>query len=63
MNIQEKVELNKVIRKYDGSNEFILSLKRSLSSKYCKREALGERIIKILSDKQYDSAKETLYIL
>jgi hypothetical protein len=57
MDISEKIKLNKRIRKYDGSNSFINSLKKNLSSKFCKKEKLGDKEYKILTDKQYDAAK------
>jgi len=51
-----KIELNKKIRKYDGSNEFIKSLKKQLSSKWCKKENINGKDHKVLSDKQYEAA-------
>ena len=61
MKIEEKVELNKKIRKYDGTNTFILSLQKTLkTSKYLSKEELNGREIKVLSDKQYESAKSSL---
>jgi hypothetical protein len=60
MEIIEKIELNKLIRKYDGNNDFILSLKKNLSSKYCKKEKIGQKEYKILSEKQYIAAKSIL---
>jgi hypothetical protein len=60
MTIEEKIELNKVIKKYEGDNTFILSLKKNLTSKYCKKESLGNKEYKVLSEKQYLAAKETL---
>lgn len=57
MDIEEKIELNKKIRKYDGSNDFIKSLKRQLSSKWCKKEELDGKEYKVLSEKQYETAK------
>jgi len=62
MEISEKIELNKIIKKYTGQNSFILSLKKNLTSKYCKKELFGEKEFKVLSDKQYESAKLTLGI-
>ena len=63
MEITEKLELNKNIRKYDGQNAFLISLKKSLASKYCKKELLGNKEYKVLSDKQYEAAKGTLGLL
>lgn len=60
MEISEKIELNKAIKKYEGDNSFMLSLKKSLASKYCKKESLGNKEYKVLSEKQYLAAKETL---
>lgn len=60
MEITEKLEINKAIRKYEGTNAFILSLKKNLASKYCKKEKFGNKEYKILSDKQYDAAKSSL---
>ncbi len=60
MTIEEKIELNKAIKKYEGDNSFMLSLKKTLSSKYCKKESLGNKEYKVLSEKQYLAAKETL---
>jgi hypothetical protein len=63
MTIEEKIELNKAIKKYEGDNSFMLSLKKSLSSKYCKKESLGNKEYKVLSEKQYLAAKGTLGLL
>lgn len=60
MTIEEKIEINKSIKKYEGDNSFMLSLKKSLASKYCKKESLGNKEYKVLSEKQYLAAKETL---
>lgn len=61
MEIEEKIELNKLIRKYDGDNSFIISLQKQLKNgKYAKIDYNG-KTIKILSDKQYEAAKITLY--
>ncbi len=60
MTIEEKIELNKAIKKYEGDNSFMLSLKKSLASKYCKKESLGNKEYKVLSEKQYLATKETL---
>jgi len=63
MTIEEKIELNKAIKKYEGDNSFMLSLKKSLASKYCKKESLGNKEYKVLSEKQYLAAKGTLGLL
>jgi hypothetical protein len=60
MEISEKLELNKLIKKYEGQNTFLISLKKSLASKYCKKETVGDKEYKVLSEKQYLAAKETL---
>ncbi len=61
MDINEKRELNKKIRNYSGDNSFALSLKRHLkNNKYLKREKVGNRELKILSDKQYEVFKKII---
>lgn len=61
MNTEEKNNLNKIIRNYKGNNDFILSLKKHLrNNKYLKREKIGDKEIKILSEKQYEIAKSIL---
>lgn len=61
MTEQEKIDLNKQIRDYNGDNSFLLSLKKQLkSSKYLTKINVGKKTFKILSDKQYEAAK---YIL
>lgn len=62
MEILEKIEINKKIRKYEGDNSFLVSLKKNLSSKYCKKEVFEEKEYKLLSDKQYEAAKGILGI-
>jgi len=57
MEIDEKLELNKKIRSYDGDNYFILSLQKSLRSKWCDKVKVGNKSYKILSDKQYEAAR------
>lgn len=57
MTDQEKLDLNKKIREYEGDNYFIKSLQKSLRGKYCQRIKVGNRTYKILSDKQYEAAK------
>jgi hypothetical protein len=61
MSIEEKIELNKKIRQYDGSNSFILSLQKQLktNTKLVKEDFNG-RPTKVLSDRQYDVAKSLL---
>ena len=58
--MEEKIELNKKLRKYEGTNSFLLSLQKQLkSTKATKVEYLGKQI-KVLSDKQYQVAKDLL---
>ena len=60
MEISEKIEINKKIRKYSGTNSFLLSLKNQLKSKNCTKVEVGKKFIKILSDKQYEVSKSIL---
>tara|TARA_B100000497_G_scaffold46645_1_gene53976 strand:- start:2 stop:187 length:186 start_codon:yes stop_codon:yes gene_type:complete len=61
MDIEEKVELNKLIRKYTGSNSFVLSLQKQLkNSKTLSKELYGKRMVKVLSNSQYESVKSAL---
>jgi predicted transcriptional regulator with HTH domain len=56
MEISEKVELNKKIRSYNGENSFILSIQKQLkTSKYLKKEEFGKKMVKVLSDRQYEA--------
>jgi hypothetical protein len=58
MEIEEKIELNKKIRKYSGDNSFVLSLQKQLkTSKTIQKVEVGKKIIKVLSDKQYEVTK------
>ena len=57
MEIKEKLELNKLIRKYEGENTFVKSIKSSLNSKWCDKVKVGEKTYKILSDRQYEAAR------
>lgn len=57
MTIEEKIEINKRIRKYEGNNPFLLSLQKQLkTSKYVKKEEFGGKQVKVLSEKQYEAA-------
>jgi len=57
MTIEEKNELNKKIRKYNGSNPFVISLQKQLkTSKYLSKEEFNGKEIKVLSEKQYEAA-------
>jgi len=61
METAEKDRLNKIIRKYEGENGFILSLKKQLrNNKYLRREDFGKKEIKVLSEKQYEAARSIL---
>jgi len=61
MTIEEKIELNKKIKKYEGSNQFVLSLQKQLkTSKYLSKEDFGGKSIKVLSEKQYEAAKSSM---
>lgn len=61
MDIQEKIDLNKRIRKYDGQNGFLLSLQKTLKSgKFVERAEHEGKTIKLLTDKQYEAAKSSL---
>jgi len=58
--IDEKIELNKKLRKYSGSNTFLLSLQKQLKSAKANRVEFNGKEIKVLSDKQYQVAKDLL---
>jgi hypothetical protein len=61
MTIEEKIELNKQIRKYEGNNSFIISLQKTLkTSKYLSKEEHNGRSVKVLSEKQYEAVKSSL---
>ena len=58
MTINEKIEINKKIKDYQGDNQFLLSLQKQLkTNKFLKKE-LNEKgkLVKVLSEKQYQSA-------
>jgi hypothetical protein len=58
MELNEKLELNKQIRQYKGDNSFVLSLQKQLkTNKFLEKVEVGGRMIKILSEKQYQAAK------
>lgn len=60
MDIQDKIELNKKIRKYEGSNGFLLSLQKTLKAgKFVERVEHDGKTVKILTDKQYEAAKSS----
>ena len=61
METSEKIEINKKLRSYDGDNTFVLSLQKQLkTSRYLQKIEVNGRSIKVLSDKQYESAKTAL---
>jgi len=60
MELQEKLELNKKVRKYEGENSFLISLKKNLASKWCQKIEVDGKTHKVLSDKQYEVAKGLL---
>jgi hypothetical protein len=61
MDIQEKLELNKRIRKYEGTNGFLLSLQKTLKAgKFVERVDHDGKQVKLLTDKQYEAAKGSL---
>ena len=61
MDILEKIEINKKIRSYDGSNSFVISLKKQLktNTKLLKVDVNGKNV-KVLSDRQYSVVKSLL---
>ena len=61
MNIEDKVDLNKKIKKYEGINSFILSLQKQLkTNKNLNKEDFNGKNVKVLSDKQYEVAKKLI---
>ena len=61
MELEQKIELNKKIRKYTGGNTFVLSLQKQLkTNKYLTKVEYKGREVKILSDKQYQAAIDSL---
>lgn len=61
MSTEEKMELNKQIRAYKGVNSFVISLQKQLkTSKYLQKIEFGGRLVKVLSEKQYEVAKSYL---
>jgi len=61
MELEQKIELNKEIRTYKGENTFLTSLKKQLkSNKYLEKVNIGKRNIRILSERQYKTAKSLL---
>jgi hypothetical protein len=61
MELEQKIELNKQIRKYTGGNTFVISLQKQLkTNKYLSKIEWKGREVKILSDKQYQAAIDSL---
>ncbi len=61
MELEQKIELNKQIRKYTGGNTFVISLQKQLkTNKYLSKIEWKGREVKILSDKQYEAAISSL---
>lgn len=61
MELEQKIELNKQIRKYTGSNTFVISLQKQLkTNKYLSKVEWKGKEVKILSDKQYEAAISSL---
>jgi hypothetical protein len=61
MEISEKIEINKKIRKYSGTNSFLLSLQKQLkTNKNLEKVEVGKKLVKVLSDKQYEVSKSIL---
>ena len=61
MELEQKIELNKQIRKYTGSNSFVLSLQKQLkTNKYLSKVEWKGKEVKILSDKEYEAAISSL---
>ena len=60
--IEEKIELNKKIKEYTGTNSFVVSLQKQLkNSKTLDKEDNGKgKLVKVLSEKQYSVAKSLL---
>jgi hypothetical protein len=61
MEITEKLELNKLVRTYEGHNSFVLSLQKQLkTNKNLTRVEHNGKSLKIFSDKQYKVVKSLL---
>jgi hypothetical protein len=60
MEMEEKISFNKKIRSYEGTNSFILSLKKQLSSTKATKVEFEGKQVKVLSDKQYEVAKSII---
>ena len=61
MELESKIELNKQIRGYKGTNTFVISLQKQLkTNKYLSKVEWKGKEVKILSDKQYEAAISAL---
>jgi hypothetical protein len=60
MTAEEKILINKQIRAYQGQNTFIDSLKLALRGNRLKKTTIGNRSFKILSDRQYEVARQIM---
>jgi len=61
MELEQKIELNKQIRGYKGTNTFVISLQKQLkTNKYLSKVEYKGKEVKILSDKQYEAAISAL---
>ena len=58
--MEQKIELNKKIKNYKGNNTFLISLQKQLKSTKTKKEEFNGKQIKVLSDRQYEVAKDLL---
>jgi hypothetical protein len=60
LDIDQKIDLNKLLRKYEGTNSFLISLQKQLKSTKANKVEVNGKQVKILSDKQYMAAKSIL---
>ena len=60
MDIEQKIIINKLLRKYDGGNTFLLSLQKQLKSPKALKVEVNGKMVKVLSDKQYLTAETIL---
>lgn len=62
MTTSDKINLNKRIKTYTGTNTFIISLQKQLKSNKFLTKELNEKgkEVKVLSDKQYQVATSIL---
>ena len=60
MDIEQKIIINKLLRKYDGGNTFLLSLQKQLKSTKANKVEFKGKQVKVLSDKQYITAQSIL---